>query len=481
MGSFLHLDYAALFQSLPVPFMVLDRDLRFVEANPAYCAITLSKRSDLIGRHVFDVFPESGDNLKRYRDAFERALDGEENVIAMFPYSIPLPAERGGGTEMRYWSCTHTPLRDSSGQVTHLIQETKDVTALVDAREPRGALQGEVVERARQLESLSERLRSEGEYLKRMFSAAPGFMAVLSGPDLVFELANEAFCQMVGRRDLVGKTLAEALPHITAANPEMRDFGTGSSERFVAHQFPLLVERGPDGREQKIYVDFVWQPILDEDGKTMAVFVQGNDVTQRVLATQQQRLLLDEINHRVKNTLAIVQALVAQTLKTTTSPAVFADRLQARLAALSHSHNLLTASQWSGVELKSLLLQELSHYGEGRLSIDGPLTILSPRRTVNLGLVFHEMATNAAKYGALSVPEGRLEVGWSIDRAASPARLKIDWIESNGPPVHAPAQSGFGSRLIERTMRSKPDSFYDIQYLPEGLRATFDMPLETDL
>ena len=472
-------DYPALFQSLPVAFMVLDRELHLVEANAAFCALTHSKRRDLIGRHIFEIFPESGENLKRYRDAFTRALAGEENVIAMFPYSIPRPAERGGGSEERYWSCTHVPVRDADGQVTHVVQQLQDVTGLVGTGKVKSALEGAVVERAQRLESLSERLRAEGEFFRRMFSAAPGFMAVLTGPDLVFELANDAFCAMVGRDDLVGRPLAEALPHIEVANPELvSELQRDSEEPFIARRFPLFVER--EGRRERLFVDFVWQPILNETGESIGVFVQGSDVTQGVLVGEQQRLLLDEINHRVKNTLAVVQALVLQTLRSTGSPEDFAEALQSRLGALTQSHNLLTAAQWGGVELKTLLTQELNHYGEARLEIDGPLTILTPRRTVNLGLVFHEMATNAAKYGALSVPEGRLAVTWSIDRTADPTRLTIEWREQGGPPVRAPARAGFGSRLIERTIRSKPDAHYEIGYPREGLYARFDMPLETE-
>lgn len=471
-------DYATIFHSLPVPFMVLDRDLRFVDANASYCAATLTQRQDLIGRHVFEAFPEEGENLRRYQEAFERALSGEENVIALFPYSVPRPAEQGGGKSLKYWSCTHVPVRDATGRVTHILQQAEDVTALMHkGPQADAALEATVVQRAERLESLSETLRAEGDFLKRLFHSAPGFMAVLSGAAQTIALANEAFRRLVGRSDVVGRPLAEITGHMHAIGASARPLGDSA---FIAEAFPLLVRDEQGGAQRRIYVDFVWQPILDDEGAQVAVFIQGSDVTEKVLANQHQQLLLDEINHRVKNTLAVVQALVLQTLRTTPSPADFSAKLQARLGALSATHNLLTETAWSGVDIKALLCQELSHFGEKRITLSGPAALLSPRRTVNLGLVFHEMATNAAKFGALSVPEGRVTVSWRVepDEEGRPHRLDIVWEEAGGPAVVPPTQSGFGTRLIERTMRAKPDARFSIQYRPEGLVARFNMPAE---
>jgi len=477
-AEFLDVDYLAIFQRLPVPFMVLDRELRFADANAAYCAVTMSRREDLIGRHVFDAFPETGENRQRYQDAFERTLRGEANVVALFPFAIPRPAEAGGGMDTRYWSCTHTPIRDAAGVVTHIVQQTEDVTELMRNNDP--AMARQVAQRARQLESLSERLRAEGAFLKRLFESAPGFMAVLTGPDLVFELANSAFQRLVGRTRLIGRRFRRVLPRIDIVGAAaVQNYDMNSGQPFTAQAFPVSMPRSAGGSREKRYIDFVWQPILDEAGVAVAVFVQGHDVTERVHATEQQRLLLDEVNHRVKNTLAVVQALVLQTLKSSESPRAFSEKLQSRLGALSITHNLLTESAWKGVDLKTLLTRELGHYGENRIVLDGPLTLLSPRRAVNLGLVFHELATNAAKYGALSVADGVLGISWRIDRDTEPAQLVIDWNESNGPVVVPPATLGFGTRLIERTIRAKPDARYHLDYRPDGLKAHFSMTAET--
>lgn len=473
-------DFEAVFASLPVAFMILDRELRLVGANQAYLAVTGARRTDVIGRYVFDAFPEAPERVQRFRDAFERALAGEENVVAMAPFSIPSSA----GPRTIYWSCTHTPVRNGRGEVTHVIQQAQDVTALVETNGPsdgpgRASLEGDVVRRAVRIEALSQALRAEGEYLKSMFKAAPGFMCVLSGKDLIFELANDAFLDLVARPAVLGESIREVLPELAGQGIfEMLERIVVTGEPFHGRDFPLLLRRSPDEVPRRLYVDFVWQPVRDEDGRVLAVFVQGSDVTERVLATEQQRVLLDEVNHRVKNTLATVQAMVAQTLKSAASREAFAEDLLARLTALSATHNLLTSRNWSGAGLRELVLLEVKPFGADRVDIDGTDLVLSPRRTTNMGLVFHELATNAAKYGALSVPGGRVTVRWKSEGPGTSSAIVLDWIERGGPPVSPPRQKGFGTRLIDRTIKAKPGASYTVAYEPEGLHWQVRLPAE---
>ncbi len=478
-------DFSSIFAELPAAFMVLDRRLCFAATNRAYQTLTGVRAEEVLGKYVFDVFPETGDRMLRFKDAFERALAGEENEVAMAPFAIPRRNGDEGGVEMRYWSCTHKPVRNGAGEVTHIIQQTQDATPLVepDAELQRpdeaAALEQDVVRRAVRIEALSEALRAEGEYLKAMFQAAPGFISVLSGPDLVFDLANDAYLKLVGRPAIVGRPIREALPELEGQGIfEMLERIVATGEPFHGRDFPLMLAT-EGSRPRRIYVDFIWQPILGEDGRVMAVFVQGSDVTERVQATEQQRVLLDEVNHRVKNTLTTVQAMVQQTLKTTPQPRAFADALQMRLGALSATHNLLTSRNWSGVGLRELIHLELEPFGVERVEIEGEELMFSPRRTTNMGLVFHELATNAAKYGALSVPTGRVKVCWSFEAPTPDAHLVIDWIEQGGPPVTAPKHKGFGSRLIERTIKAKPGATYVTNYRPEGLHWQVRLPSET--
>ncbi|MCC2654263.1 MAG: hypothetical protein K0Q60_4429, partial [Microvirga sp.] len=183
------------------------------------------------------------------------------------------------------------------------------------------------------------------------------------------------------------------------------------------------------------------------------------DITEQKQAEEQQRFFLDELNHRVKNTLATVQSIASQTLRTTESSAQFKEAFEGRLLALSKTHNLLTRKSWREAELRDVAEQELAPYrkaGDARVVLEGPDVRLPARYAINLGLVLHELVTNAAKYGALSTNAGHLEVAWSvIESDDRPKQLRIHWSESGGPPVAPPKRQGFGSRLIRRSIEGE--------------------------
>src|SRR5581483_335906 len=199
------------------------------------------------------------------------------------------------------------------------------------------------------------------------------------------------------------------------------------------------------------------------------------DITDRKLAEERQRLLLGELNHRVKNIFATIQAIVAQTLRTAPEPALASERIQARLLALSSTHDLLNTTSWSGAPLRSLIEAELRPYGlgDGRIDLAGPAVDLDAETTLAVGMVAHELATNAAKYGSLSQSEGRLSVRWSVDGTG---RLRIDWAERGGPPVTAPSRSGFGSKLIERSLADL-DGTAEFDFAATGLRVRLAFPI----
>jgi two-component sensor histidine kinase/PAS domain-containing protein len=177
------------------------------------------------------------------------------------------------------------------------------------------------------------------------------------------------------------------------------------------------------------------------------------DVTERKEAEERQRLLLNELNHRVKNTLATVQSIASQTLRTAPSSAAFRDAFEARIVALSKTHNLLTDQNWRGASLHDLVISELRPHAGGREGGGSRILLeserdvrLNPNAAVALGMAMHELATNAVKYGALSVPGGQVTVRSRL----MGDRLVVDWVESGGPPVQAPERRGFGSRLLEQ-------------------------------
>ena len=183
---------------------------------------------------------------------------------------------------------------------------------------------------------------------------------------------------------------------------------------------------------------------------------------------EQQKLLLDELNHRVKNTLATVQAIASQTFRSKPDPAEFRAAFEARLYALSQTHNVITATSWRGAPLRDVLMAELQPHGDNHYKVDGPDVDLSPAQALTFGMVFHELATNAAKYGALSHADGCVRVIWSLD-AGPERRLDLTWHEHGGPAVSTPTRRGVGSRLIERSVSGDLGGQAELTFEPDGL------------
>jgi two-component sensor histidine kinase len=197
---------------------------------------------------------------------------------------------------------------------------------------------------------------------------------------------------------------------------------------------------------------------------------------------ERQALLIAELNHRVKNTLAIVQSVAYQSLRQGVAPEVARERFEARLLSLSKTHGLLNETSWTQAPLQEVLSLELNPYvgDQGqRVVATGPNLGLSAQMAVALGMVFHELTTNAVKYGSLSVPEGRLEVHWTLtDDITRPRALQLRWTEKQGPDVVAPLRTGFGSRLIEQTIQRQLNGAVRVSFEPEGLLCDFEIPLD---
>ena len=213
-------------------------------------------------------------------------------------------------------------------------------------------------------------------------------------------------------------------------------------------------------------------------------------LAEREAAAQRQAMLLHELNHRVKNTLATVQGIAGQTLRADTNPEAARRAFLARLLALAKTHDLLTATNWSGSRVRDVILAELVPFGDearpGRVMLDGPEVRLTPNATVALGMAIHELVTNAVKYGSLSVPGGRVAVAWSVPGLREPVaagarpRLHMTWTELGGPSVAPPSRRGFGSRLIERGLARELGGTARIEFAPEGVRCVMDLSLAGD-
>jgi PAS domain S-box-containing protein len=212
----------------------------------------------------------------------------------------------------------------------------------------------------------------------------------------------------------------------------------------------------------------------------------ARDVTEAKRAEQQRELLIGELNHRVKNTLALVQALAAHTRHAAISPTDFEQAFTSRLHALGHAHDLLTQTHWKGTTLHQVIetaLAPFSVYGssQARVEVEGPQVWLNSNTAVTLTLAFHELATNAAKYGALSANQGRVKIFWEAQPTGAPKEILLQWRESGGPVVEAPSRKGFGTMLIEKVLAYEAEGEAKLDFLPTGVAFVFRLPLSANV
>jgi two-component sensor histidine kinase len=205
--------------------------------------------------------------------------------------------------------------------------------------------------------------------------------------------------------------------------------------------------------------------------KAVAIAGASRDLSEIKQAEELQRLLVNELNHRVKNTLATVQSITSQTLRAAADLDHARVAIEDRIISLARVHDLLTACSWSGADLRDLVEKAMQPFAPAQLQLAGPSVEVPPQLALALSLALHELATNAAKYGALSVPDGRIEIRWQ-----GGDELRLSWRETDGPPVEAPTRRGFGSRLLEASLRDV-GGFTRLAYAADGVTAEFSAPL----
>ena len=217
-------------------------------------------------------------------------------------------------------------------------------------------------------------------------------------------------------------------------------------------------------------------PLRDRDGELTGYAAIAHDITERKAQEKTRQLLVDELNHRVKNTLAMVQSIARLTLRQTKSPEDFATSFTGRIQALAGAHDVLTASSWHGADVASLVRDQLilGDTGEGRFSYKGPSIKLDPQTAVGLSLVLHELGTNANKYGALSAANGIVDLSWETEENTKV--LKLRWQERGGPAVSEPTRRGFGSFIIEQSL-SGLDGEANIRFDPAGVVCDMWLPI----
>ena len=551
--------------------------------NDAYAEILGAKHPASLGARFHDIWTEIWPDISPLIDA---AMAGQ----ATYREDLPLLMNRKGFEEQTWFTFSYSPVRDESGAVAGMFCAVAETTDRV----------------------LGERREAEAKARQqRMFAQAPGFICTLSGPEHVFEFANDAYARLFGARNFVGRTVREVFPELEGQGFfETLDAVYETGERFIASRMPARLARA-DGAFDTFSLDFIYAPITDPNGRITGIFCEGFDVTEvhraaealadseerlrlatdaaevgfwdldvlndvmiwpprvkamfgispdvpvsmadfygglhpddrerveaafasaadplrralydvdyrtigkedglirwvaakgrglfdaegrcvRVIGTaidithrkrteEHLRLMVNELNHRVKNTLATVQSITAQTLRGAELSDEVRKALTSRLMALASAHDVLTDERWRGADLRELLEQTAAPYaqldGVTPIVVSGPQVYLPPKVSIALALAFHELATNAAKYGALSVEGGQVQVAWSLEPLETGSRLSLQWREVGGPRVSPPSRSGFGTRLIERGLSAELGGEVRLDFRPDGLVCTMQAVL----
>ncbi|MBB3934984.1 sensor histidine kinase [Aureimonas phyllosphaerae] len=473
------LNFHQLFDALPSPHMIVDRDLHFVAANPAYENVTGRKRDELIGRFLFDCFPSEGPERKRLEASIRRVFEtGKPDTLAFIEYEIPISSDPADGLEKRYWSAVHSPLCDEGGQVIFALQNTVDITELVRLRTAAGSSasvpteETALLQRTREIEEAYRTSRSQLDRFRHLFEQAPGLVALLRGPDHTFTFANRAYRLLAGDRELRGLPTRDVFPEAEAKGLiELLDRVYATGEAFEGSGLRVLASY-PTGGLRELFLDVSFHPVRDDAGAVEGIFVQGYDRTESVRSHHRQRLLIDELNHRVKNTLSTIQSLARPSFRADRDREEARRAFEARIVALSNAHNLLSERHWESADLETILLSELRALDLDRMDVEGSPLRLNAKAAIAMAMVFHELASNALKYGALSSPNGRLSVRWSKQGDA----VVVEWRESLDDERSVAIQPGFGMRMLERIVTGELEGQLSADTGDGGLIWTLRLP-----
>ncbi|MBK3760196.1 PAS domain-containing protein [Stutzerimonas frequens] len=282
--------FESLFRLSPNAYVLLDRDLVILDANAAYLALTGRRLEEIQGQRLHEAFaadplsPETT-RVQELLDSFARVLSRKAiDTLPVIRYSIARHTPLGPVYEDRYWSATHTPVLDEQGEVVAILQHTSDITELQAMKDSLKQAAGH--QPVQQLEqgvmSRARLLQSEGEQLRRLFAQAPGFVCFLRGPEHVYELVNDAYRKVIGQRQLLGKTVREGLPELEGQPLiGLLDEVYRSGRPYIGKRVSLFLRRQPEREPEEVILDFVLQPIVENDGQVVGIFVQGQDVTEQ--------------------------------------------------------------------------------------------------------------------------------------------------------------------------------------------------------
>jgi two-component sensor histidine kinase len=421
--------------------------------NDAYAGFAGGRHPYLLGLNVLAAWPEVADFNQHVLDVTLAggSLSFKDQPLVLF---------RNGHAEEVWLDLDYTPLRDGDGVPRGFLAIVVETTARVLAE--RGYQRArEQVELALDAGAVigtwlwdvqNDRVTADSRFA-RSFSLDP--VEAAAG------LPVAAFLQRIHPQDL----------------PEVEERVRESLRTGAPYRCQYRIRQPDDGY---LWVEASGRCKHGADHQPTCFAGLIVDVQERKLAEQQQRTMINELNHRVKNTLAIVQSLAAQSFSGAASVESAAEVFNARLISLSHAHDVLTREHWQSALLSELVRQmERSHNfrGNERFEIDGPRVRLPPQHALAFAMALHELATNAIKYGALGDRGGGVRIHWRVADGTDGRVLYLDWIEHGGPPVSPPTRKGFGTRLIERSLDPARNGAVSLDYREDGLACHIAMPL----
>ncbi|RDS78941.1 PAS domain S-box protein [Dyella monticola] len=442
--SNLNSDLQNLLDSTQIATIFLDENLRIKNFTPSMADI-FSLRSGDRGRPLTEIV-----SLLAYDD-LQRDVDKVLRELTVLERELDLH-DRGASFVMRI-----RPYRSVERVIEGVVITFVDVTEHKKAEQARGV--------------------SERRFTTIVNQAAVGVAE--TDLDGRFLLTNAAFEKMVDRSgEDLERVRKDELIHPDDAEAIHQRFVQVTRDGEPCEAEYRLLRR--DGTI--IWVHDSVSVLGNSDGRANRIISVTLDIDNRKRVEEQAKLLLGELDHRVKNILAIVSSIVAQTLKTNPSPEAFAEKIAGRITAIARAHSQLTHRGSAGAgSLRDLIDTELEPYRDRELRVEGPVVVLTPKAGLSMAMAIHELASNAAKYGSLSDPHGRLTISWVVTSGPY-RRLQLKWTETGGPPVPGPpAQRGFGTTLIERSLGYELDAEVDRSFAATGLVCTIDMPFNAEV
>jgi PAS domain S-box-containing protein len=406
-------------------FLSLDAAWRITDCNAAIARFLNRTREDLLGQKLWEITDAPMDSpLGRLAQQVAETRTGAQAEVAFPVHGLD-----------RLLSLQVFPLASGIGAVW------RDITAIRDAE--------------------MQLAESEAKY-RELADGTPA-AAWLSGADGELEFVNLAMADALGRsRDAL---LADGW--MNAIDPDDRKSMLKTRAQAWATHSPFVYEgrfRHADGAPRIIQLS--GRPRFDRSGAFRGYVGMASDMTEIRAAERWQKLLIDELNHRVKNTLATVQSLVRQTVRMSNGTKEMERLLTERLQALSAAHDVLSREKWEGAELADIARITLKPFLDaGQIALTGPPVRIAPGIAIVLSMALHELATNALKHGALSAPAGQVQLNWTT----SGNIVDLEWRECGGPTVTAPARKGFGSRLLGQGLAGELGEAAELVYAPDGL------------